>query len=353
MRRLAVVALAFLVLGAGPATDAVPPPRPAQPAAPAIPVPTQLVPIQLVYRQAEGLYLKGPRGVWIDPKTGEIYVADTMNDLVAVFAANGSPTFALGYNGEFKEPIKAVADEQGRIYVVTGVGNKLKVFDHRGEFIRDFPFDRPVVPTTIASDTLGKLYVADAKSSQVLVYDQGWNLCLRIGETDESTNPKGRLRSVQAIAVEGDGSVYIANAQGAPVIQVFGPDGRYLRGWGEHAQGPQNFSLPTGIAIDKNGQLIVVDSLRQSVAKFTREGKFLGREGGLGLAAGAFAFPTDVAVDANGKVYVVERLNNRLQIFEQRIAIAGRRPPAGRNQTPDPVRAEIRRSLGDVMKSLQ
>jgi DNA-binding beta-propeller fold protein YncE len=318
-----------------------------------MPAPTQLVPIQLVYRQAEGVYLKGPRGVSVDPRTGEIYVADTMNDLVVVFAPNGTPAFAFGYNGEFKEPIKALADDQGRIYVLAGIGNKLKVLDYGGRLIQDFPFDGPVLPVTIALDAEGSLYIADAKSSQVLVYDRRWNLRHRLGEPGDSPNVKGRLRSVQAIAVDGDGTVYVANAQGAPVIQVFGPEGQYLRGWGEHSQGPQNFSLPTGIAIDKNGQLIVVDTLRQTLAKFTREGTFLGREGGLGAAAGAFAFPTDIAVDTNGKVYVVERLNNRLQIFDQRSAIRGRGSVVGRHRTPDRVREEMRRSLDGVMKSLQ
>jgi DNA-binding beta-propeller fold protein YncE len=308
-----------------------------------------LQPVRVVYRQMEGAYLKGPRGVFVDPTRHEVYVADTMNDLVVVYDRDGVPRFAFGYNGEFKEPMKAVADDRGRIYVLVGIGRKLKIFSYRGEFIEDFSFpglDKPAVPTAMTMDARGNLYVADSASAQVLVYDHDRRLVLRLGGPAD----RDRFQAVEAIAVDRDGNIYVADARAVP-LQVFAPDGTFLRGWGRHEMGPQNFSLPSGITVDGAGRVIVVDTLRQVLSMFTGEGEFLGRFSGFGSQPGAVAFPTDVAADGEGRIYVVERVGNRLQILEER-AVATKAPAAPR-QAPDRLREEMRRSLRDLTGAMK
>jgi tripartite motif-containing protein 71 len=366
-----LIAAGFLTIGAGPAhlaaRDAARVPGPASPAvepgrgpSPAVtrPQPISLAPVRLVYRQVEGKLLRGPHGVFVDPTTGEVYVADTMNDLVAVYSRDGVPLFAFGYNGELREPIKAVTDGRGRIYVLTGIGRAVKVFSYRGEYLEDFPFpglDRPPVVTALTTDTSGNLYVADSASAQVLVYDADRRLALRVGEpagappsAERAPGVPGRLQSPVAIALDRDGNIYVADAQAVPV-QVFARDGRFLRGWGERAAGAQNFSLPSGLAVDPEGRLIVVDTLRQTIMVFAPDGHFLGRHGGLGSGPGAVSYPTDVASDGNGRLYVVERAGNRMQIFEQRTA-AARGAPAPRSSTGERAREELNRSLGDLLR---
>lgn len=347
-QRLIIVFIALFTLGAGP-TPPLSPDRPSEgegKAAEAL----RLEPIRVVYRQMEGIALKSPRGVFVDSVRDEIYVADTMNDLVAVYDKNGLPLFAFGYNGEFKEPVKAVADPQGRIYVLNGIPRKVKVFNYRGEYLRDFPFEgleEEPVPTALTVDQQGNLYIADAKSGQILVYDPDYRLKLKFGARG---NGNGRFQGVQAITVDREGNIYVADAMSVP-LQVFSPEGKFLRGWGEHAIGPQNFSLPSGMAIDRDGRVIVVDTIRQAIAIFTKDGKFLGRYGGLGFQPGAVAFPTDVAADGDGRIYVVERVGSRLQILEERLVAATRAP--GERMVPERVREDLRRSIADFLRSMR
>ncbi|RMF83892.1 MAG: hypothetical protein D6736_20435 [Nitrospinota bacterium] len=305
-----------------------------------------LEPIRLVYRQVEGIYLKNPCGVFVDPGREEVYVADTMNDLVAVYDRDGVPLFAFGYNGEFKEPVKAVADPQGRIYVLTKTGRAIKVFNYRGEYQQDFPFpgvETAVLPTALTVDRRGYLYIADANSGQILVYDPEYRLQLRFGKKG---NGRGRFMRVQAIAVDREGEIYVVDARGVPV-QVFSPQGEFLRAWGEHAAGPQNFSFPSGITIDQEGRVIIADTLRQTIQVFSKEGQFLGRYGGLGSQPGAVAFPMDVAADGDGRIYVVERVGSRLQIMQQRL-VNGKR--AMKNAIdPERIRRELRRSISALV----
>src|SRR4030042_6841884 len=78
-----------------------------------------------------------PMGVFYDPRTKEIYVADTKNDLIGIFNSSGISLFAFGGNDDIKEPIKVISDEQGRLFVLD-INRKIKIYNYRGEFLKDF-----------------------------------------------------------------------------------------------------------------------------------------------------------------------------------------------------------------------
>src|SRR3990172_1886613 len=103
MKRLLGLTISFslLSLAAGASEQA-----PSKQSAGESPVvrPITLQPIRVIYRQIEGTFLKSPRGVWVDTSRNEVYVADTANDLIAVYDSAGLPLFAFGYNQELKEP---------------------------------------------------------------------------------------------------------------------------------------------------------------------------------------------------------------------------------------------------------
>ena len=344
-----LVALSFICLGAGPSQPPVA--STTSETAPKTATQITLAPVQVVYRQVEGTYLKSPRGVWVDKAKKEVIVADTMNDLVAVYDAKGLPLFAFGYNQELKEPVKAVADPAGRIYVLNGIPRAVKVFSYRGEYLNDFPLtgtDKKPNPTALAADDKGNIYVADDAGGQIQVYDNAFRLVREFGK---KTDGSSYLKNVQAIAVDGDGDIYVADASAIPAIQVFSSDGKFLRGWGAHDAGPHNFSLPAGLTIDGEGRVIVVDSMRHAITVFTREGNYLSRHGGMGRQAGAVLYPTDIASDGSEKIYVVERLGSRLQVLEEQSPAARRNAKAP--SSPNPVRSQVRSALGDVMKGMK
>jgi len=77
------------------------------------------------------------------------------------------------------------------------------------------------------------------------------------------------------------------------------------------------FQTPTGIDIDREGYVYVVNNHGRKISKFTLEGDFIVNiaRGG-GTANGRFVEPHDVAVDVDGRVYVTDSGNNRIQVFE-------------------------------------
>ena len=69
---------------------------------------------------------------------------------------------------------------------------------------------------------------------------------------------EGVLRFPQAVAVGPDGSVYVAD-QGSHVVQVFAPDGAFLREVGIAGHTPGQLSGVGAIAVAGDGTLLVAD----------------------------------------------------------------------------------------------
>jgi|CXWL01.1.fsa_nt_gi DNA-binding beta-propeller fold protein YncE len=77
------------------------------------------------------------------------------------------------------------------------------------------------------------------------------------------------------------------------------------------------FNSPTGVALDKDGNIYVADTDNQSIQKFDKDGKFLSRWGGdPGATEGDFYYPRGLATNAEGDVFVADSGNNRIQKFD-------------------------------------
>ena len=74
------------------------------------------------------------------------------------------------------------------------------------------------------------------------------------------------------VAVDKDGNIYILDT-GNSRIQKFGPDGNYLATIGRKGQGPGEFIMPDGIDFDRDGNLVVADSAQSRIQVIISGGK--------------------------------------------------------------------------------
>ncbi len=74
------------------------------------------------------------------------------------------------------------------------------------------------------------------------------------------------------VAVDKEGNIYVLDASNARV-QKFGPDGKYLATIGRKGQGPGEFIFPDTISFDKDGNLVVADSAQNRVHILIGSGK--------------------------------------------------------------------------------
>lgn len=75
-----------------------------------------------------------------------------------------------------------------------------------------------------------------------------------------------------AVAVDAAGAVYVLD-MGNHRVQKFGPDGKFLAGYGRQGQGPGEFYFPSWIAVDAKGLIFVSDPNNQRIQVLTPDGK--------------------------------------------------------------------------------
>ncbi|MGK2938763.1 MAG: SBBP repeat-containing protein [Solirubrobacteraceae bacterium] len=132
----------------------------------------------------------------------------------------------------------------------------------------------------------------------------------------------GTLRFPQSIAIGTDGNVYVGD-QGTHVIQVFRPDGEFLRTVGEPGTRPGELTAVGALAAAPDGSIVAADGSNR-IERFAADGSRITGWGGTGTAVGRFRFGGGRANDAGAggglavggdTVYVADSGNNRVQRF--------------------------------------
>src|SRR5438128_1779331 len=103
---------------------------------------------------------------------------------------------------------------------------------------------------------------------------------------------------VSAVATDSRDRVYVFNRSDQPVA-VIDPDGKFMFSWGEPGAGPCKFHVPHGIAVDREGTVIVADRENSRLQFFSPTGAFLREWTDI-------ARPCDLEFDAAGNIYVAE-----------------------------------------------
>ncbi len=80
---------------------------------------------------------------------------------------------------------------------------------------------------------------------------------------------------------------------------------------------PGTFSLPTNVAVDKDGNVYVTDTLNNRVQIFDADGKFISMFGKNGDGPGYLARPKGIAVDGDGHIWVMDAVQQRVQVFNR------------------------------------
>ncbi len=177
-------------------------------------------------------------------------------------------------------------------------------------------------PRGLAVAADGWVYVADSMNHRVQVFDSdgnylfGWGT-FEVGERGQAAG--GRFNQPWGIAIGPDGNVYVADTWNHR-IQVFTPDGEFIRTWGqlgqlEAALNPTDFWGPRDVAVDSSGLVYVADTGNKRIRVFTPAGELVRTIGSSGVGAGQLNEPVGLAVHPDGRLFVADTWNRRIQVF--------------------------------------
>jgi DNA-binding beta-propeller fold protein YncE len=134
-----------------------------------------------------------------------------------------------------------------------------------------------------------------------------------IREFGEYGEGDGQFTWPSSIALDDQGNVYVSD-EWLNRISIFDKDGKFLGKWGKAGSGDGELNRPSGLAIS-NGVLLVSDTRNHRIQKFTLDGKYQGQFGSFGNGPGQLNMPWGLGLDADGNIYVADWRNDRIQKF--------------------------------------
>lgn len=230
---------------------------------------------------------------------GNIYVADSRNNLIRKVSPDGVVTTLAGSGKQGSEDGKGIS--------------------------ASFFF-----PAALTADANGVVYVADTHNSLIRKISPDGTVITIAGRlTPEAAKYRDtviKLDNPYGIAVDDKGNVFVADWE-RDMIKKISPDGKMTAFAGNGEKGAKDgqgaaatFYLPEGLALDHTGNLYVADCYNNMIRKITPDGlvstfaghALKGAKDGKGKAA-SFSHPDGLAVDHAGNVYVADVGNNKIR----------------------------------------
>ena len=167
-------------------------------------------------------------------------------------------------------------------------------------------------PESIAMDGGGTIYVVDALNSirKLTPSTNGYTEC------PAPCFPPGTVVAAQAVAVDREGNIYVAELYAITRITPAGvatilAGNRQSSGFADGIGAAASFKLPQSIALDSTGNIYVADTGNNAIRKVTQDGvvtTVAGRIGStgviLGPLPGSLAAPSGIAVGPGGVLLV-------------------------------------------------
>lgn len=237
---------------------------------------------------ATSAMLNGPQGVAVDA-SGNLYIADTDNEVVRKVSANGTITTIAGggsslsdgvpaADAELESPWNVALDAAGNLYIVDLGDNRVRKLDTSGTITTVAGSLNPAglgnggpatnaslnMPTAIAFDSGGNMYIADSGNNAIRKVSTAGTISTAVGGTFFGLG----LFSPSGVAVDPSGNLFISDTgnqrvlelpAGKNVVLIAGNGSENYSGDGGPAT-EASLDMPEGLAIGLAGGIYLADT---------------------------------------------------------------------------------------------
>src|SRR3984885_735514 len=215
-------------------------------------------------------------------------------------------------NGERFGLVSRVAtDAQDRVYVFQRKNPPVVVFDREGNYLgawgagevtdpHGLKIVDDVVYTTDRSDSVAKSFTLDGKPLLELGQRGVHSDTGCTGSPWLAQRAAGPFNHPTEMLPHPNGDLYVTDGYQNARVHRFAADGTLKFSWGTPGKGPGQFHLPHSIAIDDDGNLLVADRSNRRIQIFTPDGQYLREWTGMGG-------PNDISRGKDGNYYIAEQ----------------------------------------------
>jgi hypothetical protein len=264
--------------------------------------------------------------VRVDRARDEVYVVE--RGIVRVFNDSGMEFFWFGDNPELGSIYDMAVDEKGDIFLLSFDFTRLedpKYYllrcNYRGDvkeklMVEGFPPGHPEFFPNYMFYQNGRFFFLSSSMMRVVVTDRngvfqkGYDLA-NILEIPEKDRPDTEIFGFN---LDPEGNMLFT----VPVLFkafVVSPEGKVAASFGKAGSAPGLFGIVSGIAMDDQGNYLVVERLRSVVMVFDKNFGFLKEFGYRGGKPGNLIRPSELAAGNAGKLYVTQLANRGVSVF--------------------------------------
>jgi len=212
----------------------------------------------------------------------------------------------------FVEVAGVATDSRDRVYVFSRGVHPVIVFDREGNFLTSWGEGLVQRAHGIHLGPDDAVYLTDDLDHTIRKFTPEGKLLLTLGSSGRpsDTGIDGiDYRTIRRagppfhrptnVALGRSSDIYVTDGYGNARVHVFDADGRLQFSWGEPGDGPGQFNLPHGIAVDRDERVYVADRENSRIQVFTSRGQLL-------AIWTDVARPMQVFIDKSDTVFVAE-----------------------------------------------
>ena len=173
---------------------------------------------------SEPLQFDIPKGIFVHPTTGQIFVADEYNHRIQVINGDFTYSHSIGSfgraPGQLNDPQNVALDGIGNVYVANNWNHSIDVFTSDGKYLRQFGSrgsgdGQLSSPSSITIDTHNMVYVAERDNHRISVFTTDGVFKRHIGHQGSG---EGELNHPRCITVDMLGNLYVGDTDNNRVV---------------------------------------------------------------------------------------------------------------------------------------